>query len=68
VTVARAAVARPQLLVADEPVSHQDDVHAGAILRLLRSLSEGGGACMIFTRNPDTVPDADHVIGLEVRG
>lgn len=65
VMVARAAVARPRLLVADEPVAHQDDEHAASIMRLLASVADHGGACMIFSRNTRIVPSANQVVRLQ---
>jgi len=48
VAIARAIVARPKLLVADEPVSMLDVSVRAGILRLLRRLVSDGGMAMVF--------------------
>jgi ABC-type lipoprotein export system ATPase subunit len=65
VMVARAVVARPQLLVADEPAAHQDQEHATSVLQLLTSTTKQGGACVLFTRNETISAGADQVLRLE---
>ncbi|HWX27048.1 MAG TPA: ABC transporter ATP-binding protein [Steroidobacteraceae bacterium] len=48
VAIARAMVLRPQLLIADEPVSMLDVSVRAGILRLLRSLSRDAGLSVIY--------------------
>ena len=50
--LARAAVLEPSVLLADEPISHQNDDWASAMLLVLRVLAEGGMACVVATHNP----------------
>lgn len=50
VMVARALVGRPDVLLADEPVSAQDQQHAHAVLALLGELAAAGSACLVVTR------------------
>jgi ABC-type lipoprotein export system ATPase subunit len=64
VTVARALVTRPKLIVADEPVAHQDEQHAAAILGVLRDAAAAGAGCVIAARNPDVAATADRVVDL----
>ena len=47
VAVARAAVARPRILLADEPVAHQNEALGKAVLGLLVRLAERGTAVII---------------------
>jgi putative ABC transport system ATP-binding protein len=50
VMVARALVTRPAVLLADEPVSHQDEHHAQIVLELISELAAAGSACLVVTR------------------
>jgi putative ABC transport system ATP-binding protein len=52
---ARALVGAPGCILADDPVAHQDERHAGNVLRLLRAAADGGAACLIATRTPALV-------------
>lgn len=63
--VARALVGRPQVVLADEPVAHQDQRHADVILALFREATAGGAACLVATRNPATATIADRVVALD---
>jgi putative ABC transport system ATP-binding protein len=50
--LARAAVLEPSVLLADEPISHQNDDWASAMLLVLRLLADQGMACVLATHNP----------------
>ena len=50
--LARAAAPEPAVLLADEPISHQNDAWASTILLVLRLLAEAGMACVVATHNP----------------
>lgn len=65
VMVARAIVSHPRIVIADEPIAHQDPVHAAAVLDALLSVRDDSGACMIFARGSGVVPDADQEIRLQ---
>lgn len=60
--VARALVGRPPLVVADEPVAHQDARRAEVVLDLLRERADAGGAVVLATRDPETAVVADRVL------
>ncbi|MGH9211371.1 MAG: ATP-binding cassette domain-containing protein [Acidimicrobiales bacterium] len=62
--VARALVDQPQIVLADEPVAHQDQRHAEAVLRLLRDAVDAGASGVIATRQPDVAAVADRSISL----
>lgn len=49
--LARAAVVRPRLLLADEPISHQNQAWAKAMMVLLESLADTGTTCLLATHN-----------------
>jgi putative ABC transport system ATP-binding protein len=63
--LARAVVVRPTLLVADEPVSHQNREWAEAMTALVRELADGGTACLLATHDDVAVQAADRVVALE---
>lgn len=64
--LARAAVVRPRLLLADEPISHQNQAWAAAMMFLLQLLSDAGTTCLLATHNEAAFEVAHRV--LELRG
>jgi putative ABC transport system ATP-binding protein len=60
----RAVVVRPRLLVADEPVSHQNRDWAEAMMGLVRELADAGTACLLATHDEVAVVAADRVVEL----
>ena len=62
--VARALADRPAVVLADEPVAHQDERHAGVVLDLLRAAVTDGAACVVASRAPDIAALADRVLDL----
>jgi putative ABC transport system ATP-binding protein len=62
--VARALVDRPAVVLADEPVAHQDERHATIVLDLLRDAVGEGTACLVATRTPSVAAIADRVVTL----
>ncbi|RMI03546.1 ABC transporter ATP-binding protein [Cellulomonas triticagri] len=66
VAIARALVARPQVLLADEPTGQLDSENATAMLDLLQALvHESGVAAVVTTHDPLIAERADRV--LEIR-
>ena len=62
--LARAAVVRPALLVADEPISHQNREWGEAMMLLLRRLADGGTACLLATHDELAFAHVDRVLQL----
>lgn len=50
--LARALVARPDVLLADEPTSHQDAVWRDVVIDVLREACAAGTTCLIATHEP----------------
>lgn len=49
--LARAAVVRPRVLLADEPVSHQNEAWARTMVQVLDDLSDWGTTCLLATHD-----------------
>lgn len=55
VSIARALVNNPKLILADEPTSSLDDVHASAVMELLKSQAEKIGAGLVIVTHDQRV-------------
>ena len=62
VAVARAMAARPDLLLADEPTSFQDDAHTAVVATALRGAAAAGAAVLVATHDPAMTAAADRVV------
>jgi putative ABC transport system ATP-binding protein len=58
VTIARAVINKPTLLIADEPTSSLDDGNAAAVLALLKEQSELNRATLVVATHDKRVKDA----------
>ncbi|MEU1481381.1 ABC transporter ATP-binding protein [Streptomyces sp. NPDC001668] len=74
VAIARALVARPSLLLCDEPTGNLDTVTAESVLRLLDELHRDGMTLLVITHDPEvaargrrTVAIRDGVLSEQVR-
>ena len=64
VAIARALIARPQLLLADEPTGNLDTATSDEILDLLAALNAAGRTIVMVTHEPDIAARAKRVISL----
>ena len=66
--VARAMVADPKVLLADEPTSYQDDIHTAVVVEALRHAADRGAAVLVATHDDTVAVTADRVIELASSG
>jgi ABC-type lipoprotein export system ATPase subunit len=64
VAVARALVARPSLILADEPTGNLDSTNGEAVMELLRELHRGGATICMVTHDPRYAAHADRSVHL----
>jgi ABC-type lipoprotein export system ATPase subunit len=62
--LARAAVVRPALLLADEPIAHQNRTWAEGMMLLFGELASRGTTCLLATHNEVAFDTADRVLEL----
>jgi putative ABC transport system ATP-binding protein len=60
--LARALVLVPRLLLADEPIGHQDESWGGRVLKAIRLVAERGVSCLVASHNPEAMEIADRVL------
>lgn len=66
VSIARALVRLPRLVLADEPTGHQDAVWAEGVFAVLRRFSsEYGTSCLVATHDEEVLGALDRVVTLE---
>ncbi|MDE0860764.1 MAG: ABC transporter ATP-binding protein [Akkermansiaceae bacterium] len=65
VGLARALVANPKLLLADEPTGNLDQGSTDLVLAGLKKYVSDGGAALVVTHDPQVIKMADRVLTLE---
>ena len=64
VAVSRAIVARPKLILADEPTGSLDSTHGGEVMQLIEKLNQAGTTVVMVTHSPTYAECARRVIHL----
>lgn len=64
VAVARAVVARPKLILADEPTGNLDSTHGEEVMKILGELHEGGTTIVMVTHSPSYAEYAHRMVHL----
>jgi putative ABC transport system ATP-binding protein len=64
VAVARAIVARPKLILADEPTGNLDSAHGEEVMKLIGELHEGGTTVVMVTHSPAYAEYSHRIIHL----
>jgi len=64
VAIARAIVARPALLLADEPTGNLDSAHGDEVMRILRQLNAEGTTLVMVTHSPEHAAMASRTLRL----
>jgi len=64
VAVARAVVAKPKLILADEPTGNLDSAHGTEVMKLLTELNENGTTIVMVTHSPSDAEYSHRIIHL----
>ncbi|MFQ5602563.1 MAG: ABC transporter ATP-binding protein [bacterium] len=64
VAVARAVIARPKLILADEPTGNLDSAHGDEVMNLLTELNEAGTTIVMVTHSPSYAEYSQRIIHL----
>lgn len=64
VAVARAVVAKPKLILADEPTGNLDSAHGEEVMKLLQDLHEAGTTIVMVTHSPAYAEHSHRIIHL----
>lgn len=64
VAVSRAVVAKPKLILADEPTGNLDSAHGEEVMRLLTELNQAGTTIVMVTHSPSHAEYASRIIHL----
>ena len=64
-SVARALINEPEIIIADEPTGDLDADTTLLVMELLKKRAENGAAVLIVTHDKDVMPYADIVYSME---
>jgi putative ABC transport system ATP-binding protein len=64
VAIARALVARPAMLLADEPTGNLDTAHGDEVMRILRQINAEGTTVVMVTHSPSHAAQASRTLRL----
>lgn len=64
VAVARAVVAKPKLILADEPTGNLDSAHGDEVMNMLTELNENGTAIVMVTHSPTYAEYSHRIVHL----
>jgi ABC-type sulfate/molybdate transport systems ATPase subunit len=64
VAIARAIVASPKIILADEPTGNLDEANEEIVLKIFRELHQAGHTILMVTHDPDIARQADRRIEL----
>ena len=64
VAVARALVANPRLILADEPTGNLDSAHGEEVMNLLKELNDDGTTILMVTHSPSDAEYARRIVHL----
>ena len=62
--LARATIVQPKVLLADEPISHQNHEWAAVMMQVLAEAAEAGATCLLATHNELAFAHAHRVLEL----
>ena len=65
VSIARALMNKPKLLIADEPTGDLDQESTDIVMQLLREQADSGTAVLMVTHDPDALRYADNVYRMD---